>query len=54
MRDTVEARAVVLWHLSDTNINAKIAKKRVQDELGFSNVIVADVGVEIELIKEDF
>lgn len=47
-------QAVVLWHLSDTNINAKTAKKRVQDELGFSNVIVADAGVEIELIKEDF
>ena len=47
-------QSITLIHLSNGNINAKTAKKRVQDELGFSNVIVADAGVEIELIKEDF
>lgn len=47
-------QSITLIHLSNGNINAKTAKKRVQDELGLSNVIVADAGVEIELIKEDF
>ena len=47
-------QSITLIHLSNGNINAYTAKKRVQDELGFSNVIVADAGVEIELIKEDF
>lgn len=47
-------QAVILWHLSDTNINAEKAKQRVKDELGFDNVFIADSGVEVELIKEDF
>lgn len=47
-------QSVILIHLSNGNINAEKAKQRVRNELGFSNVIVADAGVEIELIKEDF
>lgn len=47
-------QSIVLIHLSNGNINAELAKKRVQEELGFMNVVIADAGVEIELNKEEF
>lgn len=47
-------QAVILWHLSDTNINAKKAKERVQQELGFLPVYVAEEGLTLELQKEEF
>lgn len=47
-------QAVILWHLSDNNINAETAKQRVQDELGFNNVNIAKKGLIIELNKEEF
>ena len=45
---------MILWHLSDTNINAEKAKQRVKDELGFDNVFVADKGLVVELNKDEF
>lgn len=47
-------QGVVLWHLSDTNIDAKKALERVKDELGFDRVWIAEKGLEIELEKEEF
>lgn len=49
-----ELMAVVLIHLSDQNSNAKLFVKKVQDELSFDNVYVADKGMVIELNKEEF
>ena len=43
---------VVLWHLSSTNINAEVAKERVQQEVGIQNVIVAKAGITIELTNK--
>lgn len=42
---------VILWHLSNTNINAKEAIERVKTEVGISNVFVAKAGLTINLIK---
>ena len=47
-------QGVILWHMSGSNIDANKAKMRVQDELGFSNVYVAQKGLEVELLKEEF
>lgn len=47
-------QGVVLWHLSDTNIDAKRALERVKEELGFDRVWIAEKGLEIELEKEEF
>ena len=47
-------QGVVLWHLSDTNIDAKKALERVKEELGFDRVWIAEKGLEIELEKEEF
>jgi hypothetical protein len=49
-----ELQGVVLWHLSDTNIDAKKALERVKEELGFDRVWIAEKGLEIELEKEEF
>lgn len=49
-----ELQTIILCHLSNGNSNAELFKQRVKDELGFDNVFIADSGVEVELIKEDF
>lgn len=51
---SVKTQTIVLIHLSNTNINAVKAKKKVQEELGFGNVYIAEKGLEIELNKEEF
>ena len=50
----VDLQQVVLWHLSSTNINPNVAVKRVRRELGFENVVYAQRGLEIELVKSEF
>ena len=50
----VDLQQVVLWHLSSTNINPNEAVKRVRQELGFENVVYAQRGLEIELVKSEF
>ena len=50
----VDLQQVVLWHLSSTNINPNDAVKRVRRELGFENVVYAQRGLEIELVKSEF
>lgn len=63
INDTIDAlkrnyspalQTVVLCHLSDGNSNAEDFKSRVQSELGFPNVYVAESGMTIELNKEEF
>lgn len=63
INDTIDAlkcnystilQTVVLLHLSDGNSNAEEFKNRVQQELGFDRVFVADKGLEIELSKDGF
>ena len=49
----VDLQQVVLWHLSSTNINPNEAVKRVRRELGFENVVYAQRGLEIELVKSE-
>lgn len=46
---TSSLQTIVLLHLSGGNSNANGFKQRVQQELCFSNVLVADKGVEIDL-----
>lgn len=47
-------QSIILLHLSNGNSNAAEFKKRVQEEIGIENVYVADKGLEVELIKEEF
>ena len=49
-----ELQNVVLIHLSSGNSNEKNFKERVQQELGFDRVWVANNGMEIELNKSEF
>lgn len=49
-----ELQNVVLIHLSSGNSNAKEFKERVQQELGFYRVWVADKDLNIELNKSEF
>jgi phosphoribosyl 1,2-cyclic phosphodiesterase len=49
-----ELQNVVLIHLSSGNSNEKDFKERVQQELGFNRVWVANNGMEIELNKSEF
>ena len=49
-----ELQNVVLIHLSSGNSNEKDFKERVQQELGFDRVWVADNGLKIELNKSEF
>lgn len=49
-----ELQNVVLIHLSSGNSNEKNFKERVQEELGFYNVWVADKDLKIELTKSEF
>ena len=63
INDTIEAlkrnyssslQTICLLHLSSGNSNANEFKQRVKDELGFSNVYVADKGLTINLDKDEF
>lgn len=63
INDTIDAlkwnysssmQTVLLLHLSSGNSNADEFKQRVKDELGFSNVYVADKGLTINLDKDEF
>lgn len=45
---------ILLIHLSSANIDAQKAKKRIQDELGFSNVYVAEKNLCLDLLKDEF
>lgn len=47
-------QGIILWHLSETNINEDVAINRIKEELCFSNVYVAKKGLELELEKEEF
>jgi phosphoribosyl 1,2-cyclic phosphodiesterase len=49
-----ELQNVVLIHLSSGNSNEKDFKERVQQELGFDRVWIADKGLKIELNKSEF
>lgn len=63
INDTIDAlkrnyspslQTICLLHLSSGNSNADEFKQRVKDELGFSNVYVADKGLTINLDKDEF
>lgn len=63
INDTIDAlkrnyspnlETVVLLHLSGGNSDAEKFKRMVQQELGFSNVHVADKGLTIDLNKYEF
>ena len=45
---------VVLLHLSNGNSNEAMFKSRISEELGFSNIFIANKGLKIELNKEEF
>lgn len=47
-------QCVILWHLSDTNINEENALKKVKKELGFNNILCAKENLIINLQKEEF
>lgn len=55
--DKRNLQAIVLWHMSITNINNAVAVERVKREVGFENVIdTYDMKspIEIELTKSEF
>ena len=45
---------IILWHLSDGNINEKNALKKTRYELSTNDIIIGDNGVEIDLKKNEF
>lgn len=47
-------QTIMLLHLSSQNSDSEGFKKQVQESLGFSNVVVADKGMEIPLNIEEF
>lgn len=47
-------QGVVLWHMSNANIDAEKALQKVQDELAFPYVYIADKGVVIDVSKDPF
>lgn len=47
-------QGVILWHMSDTNIDANKAVKKTKEELGFNNVFVAEKKFVLPLQKEEF
>ena len=51
---SIDLRAIVLWHLSDSNIDENKARYRVRQEVGFDNVYIAHTGLCISLDKDDF
>ena len=49
-----DTQSITLIHLSDTNSDEKEFVQRVKRELGFDNVIAANKGDIVELVKEEF
>lgn len=47
-------QTILLLHLSNGNSNEEMFKSRISEELGFSNIFIANKGLKIELNKEDF
>ena len=52
--NNVNLQCIILWHMSMTNIDENKAVAMVKRELGFDNVIAANKGDIVELIKEEF
>ena len=52
--NTVNLQCIILWHMSMTNIDENKAISMVKRELGFDNVIAANKGDIVELVKEEF
>ena len=52
--NTVNLQCIILWHMSMTNIDENKAVAMVKRELGFDNVIAANKGDIVELVKEEF
>lgn len=51
---STKLQGVILWHMSDTNIDANKAVKKTKEELGFNNVFVAEKNFVLPLQKEEF
>lgn len=49
-----DLQTIMLLHLSNGNSNAQQFKERVQQELGFKEVYIAEEGLTLELQKEEF
>lgn len=47
-------QGVILWHLSDSNIDESKAIKKVKKELSFDNIVCAKENLIIPLQKEEF
>lgn len=52
--NNVNLQCIILWHMSMTNIDENKAIDMVKRELGFDNVIAANKGDIVELVKEEF
>lgn len=52
--NNVNLQCIILWHMSMTNIDENKAIAMVKRELGFDNVIGANKGDIVELVKEEF
>lgn len=52
--NNVNLQCIILWHMSMTNIDENKAVAMVKRELGFDNVIAANKGDIVELVKEEF
>lgn len=52
--NNVNLQCIILWHMSMTNIDENKAIAMVKRELGFDNVIAANKGNIVELVKEEF
>ena len=52
--NNVNLQCIILWHMSMTNIDENKAIAMVKRELGFENVIAANKGDIVELVKEEF
>lgn len=52
--NNVNLQCIILWHMSMTNIDENKAIAMVKRELVFDNVIAANKGNIVELVKEEF
>ena len=52
--NNVNLQCIILWHMSMTNIDENKAVAMVKRELCFDNVITANKGDIVELVKEEF
>lgn len=52
--NNVNLQCIILWHMSMTNIDENKAVAMVKRELGFDNVIAANKGDIVALVKEEF